>query len=105
MSTKSPNVRTDRGDHFSCSMSAVLLARVDAFGGRDAVREALRLAGSRRTSEYLLDVTNWISYDEAVALWQAGARVTHHPQFARAVGVDAAHRLGSPQKAPGVAGA
>ncbi len=95
MSTKSPNVRTDRGDHFSCSMSAVLLARVEAFGGLKAVREVLRLAGSRRTVEYLLDITNWISYDEAVALWQAGARVTHHPQFARAVGVDAARRLGS----------
>ena len=95
MSTKSPNVRTDRGDHFSCSMSAVLLARVEAFGGLKAVREVLRLAGSRRTVGYLLDITNWISYDEAVALWQAGARVTHHPQFARAVGVDAARRLGS----------
>jgi diguanylate cyclase (GGDEF)-like protein len=78
-------------------MSAVLLARVEAFGGTEAVREVLRLAGSRRTLEYLLDITNWIAYDEAVALWQAGARVTRHPQFARAVGVDAAERLGSSQ--------
>ncbi|MGA2929973.1 MAG: GGDEF domain-containing protein, partial [Solirubrobacteraceae bacterium] len=31
--------------------------------------------------------------DEAVALWRAGARVTQHPQFARAVGEDAARRL------------
>ncbi|HET6869398.1 MAG TPA: diguanylate cyclase [Solirubrobacteraceae bacterium] len=78
-------------------MSAVLLARVHAYGGAEAVAEVLRLAGSRRTHEYLLDITNWIAYDEAVALWQAGARVTHHPQFARAVGIDAAHRLGSSQ--------
>jgi diguanylate cyclase (GGDEF)-like protein len=95
MTGPAPTARTDRGDHFSCSMSAVLLARVAAFGGQEAVGEVLRRAGSRRSAEYLLDITNWIAYDEAVALWQAGARVTHHPQFARAVGVDAARRLGS----------
>ena len=80
-------------------MSAVLLARVHAFGGAEAVGEVLRLAGTKRTVEYLSDTTNWIAYDEAVALWQAGARVTHHPEFARAVGVDAANRLGSSQVA------
>ena len=78
-------------------MSAVLLARVAAFGGQEAVQEVLRLAGSPRSIEYLTDITNWIAYDEAVALWHAGAQVTHHPQFARAVGVDAAERLGSSQ--------
>ena len=50
-------------------------------------------------SKYLLDITNWIAYDEAVALWQAGARVTHHPGFARAVGEDAARRLAASQVA------
>jgi diguanylate cyclase (GGDEF)-like protein len=91
--------RTSAGNHFSCSMSAVLLARVQAFGGPPAVAELLRLAASKRTPEYLLDITNWIAYDEAVALWRAGARVTHHPQFARAVGEDAARRLGGSQMA------
>jgi diguanylate cyclase (GGDEF)-like protein len=80
-------------------MSAVLLARVHAFGGAEAVAEVLRLAGSARSPEYLADITNWIAYDEAMALWQAGARVTHHPQFARAVGEDAARRLGGSQVA------
>ena len=89
--------QTSRGNHFSCSMSAVLLARVRAYGGAEAVAELLSMAGSQRTPEYLLDLTSWIAYDEAVALWQAGARLTHHPQFARAVGVDAAERLGSSQ--------
>ena len=92
-----PNTPTDRGDHFSCSMSAVLLARVNAFGGRDAVGEVLRLANSERTPEYLLDITNWVAYDEAVALWRAGGRVTHHPTFARAVGEDTARRLSGSQ--------
>ena len=80
-------------------MSAVLLARVSAFGGQEAVAEVLRRAGSERTVEYLLDITNWIAYDEAVALWRAGARVTHHPEFARAVGVDMAERQGTSQVA------
>jgi diguanylate cyclase (GGDEF)-like protein len=80
-------------------MSAVLLGRVAAFGGPPAVAQVLKLAGSKRTLEYLLDITNWIAYDEAVALWQAGARVTHHPQFARTVGEEAARRLGGSQVA------
>ncbi|HLM85678.1 MAG TPA: EAL domain-containing protein [Solirubrobacteraceae bacterium] len=75
----------------------MLVARVQAFGGADAVKALLREARSRRSPEYLLDIGNWVSYDEAVALWQAGARVTHDPRFARAVGEDAARRLnGSP---------
>jgi hypothetical protein len=81
------------GNHFSCSMSAVLLARVQAFGGDQAVGRLLELAGSKRSPEYLLDITNWISYDEANALWRAGTQVTHHPEFAHAVGHDAAERL------------
>jgi hypothetical protein len=88
---------TARGNHFSCSMTAVLLARVRAAGGQDSVAELLRLAGSKRSPGYLLNIVNWVSYDEAVALWRAGARVTRHPQFARMVGEDAARRLnGSP---------
>ena len=99
MSSQAAHARTDRGDHFSCSMSAVALARVSAFGGHEAVREVLRLSGIERSVEFLTDTTNWIAYDEAVALWRAGARVTHHPQFARAVGVDAARQLGASQVA------
>jgi diguanylate cyclase (GGDEF)-like protein len=81
------------GHHFSCSLTAVLLARVNAFGGDEALRCLLREAGSERNPEYLTDIANWISFDEAVALWSAGAKVTRHPQFARAVGEDAARRL------------
>ncbi len=84
---------TSHGNHFSCSLTVALLARVDDFGGADAVEQTLRLARSTRALPYLLDTGNWISYDEAVALWDAGRRVTHHPQFARAVGEDATRRL------------
>ncbi len=84
---------TATGSHFSCSMTGLLLERVREFGGDDAVDEMLRIAGSGRSPAYLRDTANWISFDEAVALWRAGARVTQHPQFARAVGEDAAKRL------------
>jgi diguanylate cyclase (GGDEF)-like protein len=94
-----PASETNAGDHFSCSMSAVLLARVRAFGGDDAVADLLRLAGSKRTPGYLCDITNWVAYDEAVALWRAGALVTHHPKFAQAVGEDTARRLSGSQVA------
>jgi diguanylate cyclase (GGDEF)-like protein len=92
-----PSERLTHGNHFSCSMTAVLVARIDAHGGAAAVRELLKRAAIDRSPEYLLGTGNWISYAEAVALWRAGARVTHHPQFARVVGEDAARRLnGSP---------
>jgi diguanylate cyclase (GGDEF)-like protein len=95
LAVSQPFRSTGHGNHFSCSLSAVLLARVHACGGGAAVAELLETAGSTRSVDYLKDIGNWISYDEAVALWQAGAHVTHHPQFARAVGEDAARRLAS----------
>ncbi len=82
-----------QGKHFSCSMTAVLIARVRAYGGAAAVAELLREAVSDRSVEHLTDIANWISFDEGVALWRAGALVTHHPEFARAVGEDAARYL------------
>ena len=84
---------TARGNHFSCSMSAVLLACVRDACGPEAVADVLKIAASERSPEYLTDLSNWISYDEAVALWRAGAEVTHHPQFSRLVGEAAARRL------------
>jgi len=91
----SPEARSlsAQGKHFSCSMTAVLIARVRAHGGDAAVAELLRVAGSDRTVAHLSDIANWISFDEGVALWRAGAQVTHHPHFARAVGEDAARYL------------
>jgi diguanylate cyclase (GGDEF)-like protein len=91
----SPEARSlsAQGKHFSCSMTAVLIARVRAHGGDSAVAELLRIAGSDRTVAHLTDIANWISFDEGVALWAAGAHVTHHPHFARAVGEDAARYL------------
>ena len=86
---------TNSGNHFSCSMSAVLLAEVTELVGKEAIPDLLRNAGSRRTAEYLCDISNWISYDEAISLWRAGMRVTHNPQLPTLTGRRAARRLSS----------
>jgi diguanylate cyclase (GGDEF)-like protein len=80
-------------NHFSCSMTAVLVTRVRAFGGDDALDAVLEKAGCNRSPEYLCEISNWISYDESIALLRAGAHVTHHPDFGRALGEDAGRRL------------
>jgi diguanylate cyclase (GGDEF)-like protein len=83
---------TATGNHFSCSMSTLLLAEVVELAGEGAVDEVLRLSGSERTVEYLRDLSNWISYDEAVSLWRAATRVTQNPNLPRLVGQLAAKR-------------
>ncbi|HEY3774400.1 MAG TPA: sensor domain-containing diguanylate cyclase [Solirubrobacteraceae bacterium] len=92
---QAPAVDRSVGDHFSCSLSTVVIARVHDFGGDVAVESLLRRAGSSRGRAYLCDIANWIAHDEAIALLRAGATVTHHPSFARAVGEDSGLRLGA----------
>jgi diguanylate cyclase (GGDEF)-like protein len=67
-------------------MSSVLLSHVRTVSGEDAVGELLRRAGSTRTAAYLEDVGNWIAYEEAAALFEAGAELTGDPQIGRHVG-------------------
>jgi diguanylate cyclase (GGDEF)-like protein len=86
---------TQKGNHYPCSMSAVLIAEVKELGGPAAVAELMKLSGTQRSLEYLTDLANWISYDEAIALWRAGMRVTHNPQLPRVLGQRAAERLAS----------
>ncbi|MEA2125183.1 MAG: hypothetical protein QOI80_1965, partial [Solirubrobacteraceae bacterium] len=50
----------------------MLLARVGKVAGEGAAGRLLAMAGSPRSLEFLLDIGNWISYGEAVALWTAG---------------------------------
>ena len=83
------------GNHFSCSLTATLLARVRRVSGEDAVPRLLQAASSPRTAEYLTDIGNWVSYNEAVSLWEAGAVITQDSDFARHVGEDAVRVLGS----------
>src|SRR5438270_13830592 len=83
------------GNHFSCSMSAVLLAEVTEQAGREAIPAVLREAGCTRSPDYLCDISNWISSDEAIALWRAGLRVTHNPCLPLLTGQRAVRRLTS----------
>jgi diguanylate cyclase (GGDEF)-like protein len=83
------------GNHFCCSLTVVLIARVRRSGGEDAVARLLSAAGTSRSLEYLENIGNWVSYDEAVALWEAGHTVTGDPDFARHVGGDAVAQLAS----------
>jgi diguanylate cyclase (GGDEF)-like protein len=88
---------TARGNHFSCSLTAVLLARVRVHGGDEAVDRLLRDTRSLRSVAYLQDIGNWVSYDEAIALFRVGEDITGDPLFARRLGEDAVRQLtGSP---------
>jgi diguanylate cyclase (GGDEF)-like protein len=88
-----PVAPANPGSHFSCALTAVLINRVRRVAGEDAVAQLLREAASPRTLEYLEDIGNWVSYDEAVALWNAGATVTGDAHFARHIGEDTVKRL------------
>jgi diguanylate cyclase (GGDEF)-like protein len=79
---------------FSCAVTAMILARVRRVGGEEAVARLLGHSGTGRSREYLEDVGNWVPYGEAIALWEAGERVTQDPGFARHVGEDAIKVLG-----------
>lgn len=72
--------------HIACSLTSTLLRRVHVRGGADAVSAVLAMAGGGRTVEELHDVTNWIFYDEAIALFDAAAAVTGDEGIARAAG-------------------
>src|SRR3954447_9548242 len=79
----------DSQRHLTCSMSAILVRRARAAGGEAAVGELLRRAGSPREAAYLEDVGNWISHDEAVALFDAAAAMTGDPHIGRRIGEEA----------------
>ena len=83
--------------HFACTLSSVLVRMLRRICGEDGLMELLRLSGSTRTVAYLDDLTNWISYDEAIALFAAAEQVTGDPQIARRVGEETiAQHSGTP---------
>jgi diguanylate cyclase (GGDEF)-like protein len=76
--------QTDR--HFACTLTSVLLRYLRKEKGDGAVAQALELAGSARTVEYLDEVSNWVSYNEAIALFDAAEQITGDPNVARRIG-------------------
>jgi diguanylate cyclase (GGDEF)-like protein len=70
----------------SCSMASTLVQHVRGGLGEDAVGELLRLAAVDHTPAYLEDVSNWIWYEEAIALFEAAAELFDDQQIGRRIG-------------------
>src|SRR3954464_5548405 len=93
----------------STSMSSVLLRRVRADLGDEAVAAVLERAGVTYTPGYLDDPANWIWHREAIALFEAAVAITGDETLPTRVGEDAVRQhagttvatllrsLGSPQ--------
>src|SRR3954451_10125244 len=90
-------------------MVSMLLRQVRATLGAAAVEEVVRRSGVPHTPEYLDDVSNWIWYEEALAIFEAGAELTGDAGIGRRAGEQAVRQhagtqvatllrsLGSPQ--------
>jgi diguanylate cyclase (GGDEF)-like protein len=97
------------GSHISGSTTAVVVRWVRNQLGDDAVREMVAQAGETRPLAQLEDVSEWSSYLQATALFEAALRVTGRPDAARRIGeemltqhrgtavVDLLRSLGSPE--------
>jgi diguanylate cyclase (GGDEF)-like protein len=97
MAEPDKDVLTGGDRHLACTLSSVLVRRVRRIRGEEGLKELLELAGSKRTVSYLDDVTNWISFDEAMALLEAAAEVTGDAQIARRLGEETiAQHTGTP---------
>jgi diguanylate cyclase (GGDEF)-like protein len=92
--------REDQGlgaHHFACTLSSVLVRRVRRVCGENGLAQLLELSGSEHTVAYLDEITNWISYDESMALFAAAVEVTGEEQIARQVGEETlAQHAGTP---------
>ena len=70
----------------SCSMASTLLRHVRAVRGDEGVQELLSSAGVDHSSAYLDDVSNWILYEEAIALFEAARTLLDDDKIGRRVG-------------------
>jgi len=83
--------------HFACTLSSVLVRVVRRTLGAEGVAQLLERSGSPRTETYLDDLTNWISYDEAMALFAAAEELTEDQYIARRAGEETiAQHAGTP---------
>src|SRR5947209_140255 len=82
-----------------CTMTSVLVRTVRTLKGEAGVTGMLSDAGSKHDAVFLENTDNWISLDEAVALMEAGVRVTDDPTLARRVGEQAVRQHAGTQVA------
>jgi diguanylate cyclase (GGDEF)-like protein len=67
-------------------MTSVLLRLIRSAGGETAVAQLLERAEIKREPSYLENVDNWVSLNEATAMFEAGVQQTGDALFARRVG-------------------
>ena len=97
MGEQEPGTSGGGDRHFACTLSSVLVRRLRRTHGEEALSRLLELAGSERTVAYLDELTNWISYHEAMALFAAAEEITGDPRIARRVGEETiAQHAGTP---------
>ena len=97
MGGQDPSTSAGGDRHFACTLSSVLVRRLRRTHGEEGLARLLELAGSERTVAYLDELTNWISYDEAMALFRAAEEITGDPRIARRVGEETiAQHAGTP---------
>jgi diguanylate cyclase (GGDEF)-like protein len=80
---------SEPGRHLACTITLGIIRRVRSVAGQPALDELLASAHSARTLDYLEDIANWVSRDEAMALFEAAREITGDPEIARHVGEDA----------------
>ena len=76
----------------ACAMTNLILAHVRATLGHQAVEDVVRRADVSHAAEYLSDVSHWIAYADAVALFEAAAEATGDPCIGVRVGESAVRR-------------
>jgi diguanylate cyclase (GGDEF)-like protein len=77
------------GRDLACTVTAGIIRNVRNVCGEGGLGELLDRAKSTRTLEYLEDNSNWVSLDEVIALFEAGALVTGDDKIAGHVGEEA----------------
>jgi diguanylate cyclase (GGDEF)-like protein len=97
MGEREPGTSGNGDRHFACTLSSVLVRRLRRTHGEEGLTRLLERSGSERTVAYLDDLTNWISYDEAMALFRAAEEITGDRLIARRVGEETiAQHAGTP---------
>ena len=84
--TGQPPLRADADRQICCTATSVLLRVMRRENGEAGVATLIEHAGASHGATYLEDVDNWISLDEASALFEQGVLETGDPSFARRVG-------------------
>ncbi len=80
---------SEPGRHLACTITLGIIRRVRSVSGQAALDDLLVAAHSTRALDYLEDIANWVSRDEAMALFDAAKVITGDPELPRHVGEDA----------------